>query len=425
LKTSILRHLPVLVYTPKSQKIAEGNQQDPTLTSLYFDSPNFSLYNGKIEKGSGTSSLRLRWYGQLKEKPDLILEKKTLTEGDDSDEVRFNIKDKYVMPFIKGEYKMEKAISKLREKGADEEEVENLEKSVADIQEFILESGLQPVLRACYTRTAFQIPGQDKVRISLDTNMTFVREDCLDPDRPCRDPEEWHRLDIDEQEQERQFSSVRKGEISKFPYALLEIKVRESGKKRHPEWIDEIMASHLVREAPRFSKFLHGIASLFEDYINSFPFWMSLMETDIRKDPEQAFEEEQEKKMKQAEDEMAIGSFLGSKPKSLPQFDTFGSPSRKSLKPEPSTSRNGEPHSFKATSIKQQDPAATEEDTEPEYLGASSRLLQIFPTFSTSKYAQAKRNKVQLPPGVKAPEFYLKDVGPVRVEPKVWLANQR
>lgn len=43
-----------------------------------------------------------------------------------------------------------------------------------------------------------------------------------------------------------------------------------------------------------------------------------------------------------------------------------------------------------------------------------------------SKYARAHREStVQLPPGVRRPEYWIKDAGPVRVEPKVWLANQR
>lgn len=36
-----------------------------------------------------------------------------------------------------------------------------------------------------------------------------------------------------------------------------------------------------------------------------------------------------------------------------------------------------------------------------------------------------RRGSVQLPPGVKDPGTLIKDMGPIRVEPKVWLANQR
>ncbi|KAI7693904.1 hypothetical protein KC322_g10563, partial [Hortaea werneckii] len=52
-------------------------------------------------------------------------------------------------------------------------------------------------------------------------------------------------------------------------------------------------------------------------------------------------------------------------------------------------------------------------------------LKNLFPGFSTSKYATAKRSKQALPPGVSKPEIWIKDQGPVKVEAKVWLANQR
>ncbi|KAK5239926.1 Phosphate metabolism transcription protein, partial [Cryomyces antarcticus] len=115
-KTVILRRLPVLVYNPQTSKIAEGGQRDPTITSIYFDNPNFSLYTDKVNNLSDASSLRLRWYGQLSQKPEIVFEKKTIKEGDASEEQRFQIKEKYIQPFIKGEYKMEKSVQKLQDR---------------------------------------------------------------------------------------------------------------------------------------------------------------------------------------------------------------------------------------------------------------------------------------------------------------------
>ena len=424
-KTYVSRHLPVLVYNPNTVKIADGSQSDPTITSLYFDDPKFSLYNSKVEKGSGTS-LRIRWYGQWTDKPDLVIEKKTLCEGDDSDEVRVNIKDKYVMPFIRGKYNMEKSIQKLQDrKGEDAQEAQDLRKSANEIQKFLQENDLQPILRANYTRTAFQIPGEDRVRVSVDTNLILIREDNLDGDRPCRDPEEWHRKDIDSAKMEFPFSNIRKGEISRCPYAVLEIKVREGLKRKMPEWVEELMSSHLVKETPRFSKFVHGVASLFEDRINTFPFWMSLMDTDIRRDPKQAFEEEQKKKAKQAEDEIAVGSLIGSMPKhSFKQ--AFGSPAGRTA--DSAATSSG--HKIISGGFEDSQSELNGNDRETaEESGSSSEtaagLRARFPAFSTSKYARAKRSRMQLPPGVKDPGVWIKDSGPVHVEPKVWLANQR
>lgn len=206
---------------------------------------------------------------------------------------------------------MEKNIRKLEERqGKDSEQAKTLKKNVEELQSFVRGKQLEPMLRASYTRTAFQIPGDDRIRISIDTDLAFIREDALDRQRPCRDPEEWHRTDIDTNELEYPFSTINKGEVVRFPHAVLEIKIKDSKATRNNSWLSDLMNSHLVREAPQFSKFVHGVAQLFEDYVNSFPFWLSELDTDIRRDPEVAFLQEQQKQAQKAEDEFAVGSFL-------------------------------------------------------------------------------------------------------------------
>ena len=399
----------------------EGGQPDPTITSLYFDSPQFALYSKKVEKAANASSLRLRWFGQLDDKPEIFFEKKTVEESGDSEDSRFPIKEKYIQPFIKGDYKMEKSLEKLRDReGTDGNGVAALQRSVEDIQQFIKDNELQPVLRANYTRTAFQIPGDERVRMSIDTDVAFIREDSLDEDRPCRDPEDWHRRDIDRLGIKYPFSEVRHGEIVRFPHALLEIKVKDGSSKKTNDWVSELMSSHLLKEEPRFSKFVHGVAQLFEDQVNSFPFWLSDLETDIRQDPEAAFQEEQEKKAKQVEDQAAVGSFLGSK--SVSSFKAaVGSPAGKAA-------TDFGQRNFRTGTEDVAEEADTDDETDQlteSAPGAFSGLFSLAP-FSNSKYARAHRQgPVQLPPGVREPGKLIKDMNPVRVEPKVWLANQR
>lgn len=439
----------MLVYNPQTSKIAEGNQRDPTITSIYFDNPRFTLYSDKVEHVPDASSLRLRWFGQVSEKPEIYFEKKTIKEGDASEELRFPIKEKYIQAFLRGEYHMEKSIDKIkRTMGENDSKAEELQKSAEAIQSFIKEKELQPVLRANYTRTAFQIPGDNRIRISLDTNLALIREDAIDVDRPCRDPEDWHRRDIDDAQMEYPFNGIRKGEINRFPFALLEIKIK--GHKEY-EWISDLMSSHLVKEAPRFSKFVHGVAQLFEDQVNTFPFWLSELETDIRRDPHVAFEEEQERKAKAAEDDFAVGSLFGK----------AASPFRASVSSPVGSPAAG--HSLSRSKGKSPSGKATAEDTRRASLAAATAqkpgtrpqddqdddssdvgledspsgeanttspagVRSLFPSFSYSKYAQRHRNRAaaaNLPPGVRDPGQWIKDQGPVRVEAKVWLANQR
>ncbi|KAL8917899.1 MAG: hypothetical protein Q9208_007676 [Pyrenodesmia sp. 3 TL-2023] len=422
-KTYILRRLPVLVYNPQTSKVVEGGQYDPRITSLYFDNPEFTLYTDKVSKTTGASSVRLRWFGHLDTNPEVHLEKKTSEESGDSDEIRFPIKTKYVQDFITGHYKMEKSLDKLKDRqGTDSDAAKRLQGNVEAIQNFIKAHKLQPMLRANYTRTAFQIPGDDRVRISLDTDVAFLREDCLDQDRPCRDPSDWHRSDVDANHMDFPFPNIRRGEISRFPYALLEIKVKDCARKKTNEWVGDLTSSHLVKEAPRFSKFVHGVAQLFEDYVNSFPFWLSDLETDIRRDPETAFQEEQEKKAKHAEEEQAVGSYMGSR-NSRSFTAAVGSPVTQAVEV-----RRGPPFR-RDESQREEMPGSDDDEVEAQapIVGTSQGLRFFLPSFSGSKYGRSSRpgGTARLPPGVQEPGRLMKDTGPVQVEPKVWLANQR
>jgi SPX domain protein involved in polyphosphate accumulation/uncharacterized membrane protein YidH (DUF202 family) len=441
-KTYLLRRLPVLVYNPQSVKVVDSSQRDPTITSIYFDNNNFDLYQGKVEKGTAGASLRIRWTGQLNDEPEVVLEKKFVDEATDSSDIRIQLKPKYLLPFLKGEYKMEKQITRLEEMlGADHEEVTAFKANVGEIQSFIREKNLEPVLRASYTRTAFQIPGDDRIRVSLDTDLAFIREDALDPDRPCRDPDDWHRSDIDQQRMEYPFSAIKKGEISRFPHAVLEIKVKESKYTKNNTWLNDLMNSHLVKEEKRFSKFVHGVAELFEDYVNSFPFWLSDLETDIRRDPVTAYQEEQQREAKKAEDEMAVGSFIAGSKLSASKGKAASSPSKFPERKLSGVLSQSVQSQTKPMASSQLDTTAEERDDdetgvqapdEVEVRDSSQGGIRSFlPGFSNSRYARRHRQgkgaweNAPLPAGVKEPSFWIKDQGDLKVEAKVWLANQR
>ncbi|KAL2021581.1 hypothetical protein VTK56DRAFT_7080 [Thermocarpiscus australiensis] len=451
-KTYILRRLPALVYSEQSAKELDPGQ-DPTITSLYFDNAKFQLYSNKVEREGEASSLRLRWYGQLSSRPDVFLEQKILHDNGSSEERRVAIKEKYIKPFLDGEYKMEKSVQKMERKGHKAEDVEEFRSTADAIQEFIRENKLEPVVRANYVRTAFQKPGDDRVRISIDTDVAFIREDTLDRDRPCRDPKDWHRTDIDNSNMTYPFSNINQSEVSRFPYAVLEIKLKEdSNRSKRPSWIQDLMGSHLVHPCPRFSKFVHGTASLFEDYVNRLPFWLSDLDTDIRKDPQVAFEEEEKRRASRAENEQVVGSFLGAKLGSYKP--SRGSPVAKSYlaerlaadtaaatrSPQSGTAATAGPSAERPTPTTATG-GVSDEAGEPRETSWREGFLNygtlssVFPGFSLTKYARAKRSReaaassspgsALLPPGVVEPTEWLKNAGPLQIEPKVWLANER
>lgn len=429
-KTLILRHLPALVYSDQTSKDLDANES-PAVTSLYFDNKKFELYTEKVDRQSEASSLRLRWYGQLSTRPDLFVEYKVADAGGNSQESKFTIKDKYVKPFLDGQYSMDKNIAKMERQGQSEQQIDSYKSAVNKIQTFQQDKKLMPLLRANYVRTAFQKPADDRVRISIDTNLAFIREDTLDGARPCRDPNDWHRADIDNVNMTYPFKNINQSEVSKFPYAILEIKLKEEGNRKRPAWIEDLMASHLVHATPRFSKFVHGVASLFEDYVNNLPFWLSDLEKDIRKDPRVAFEEEEHRRVQRADDAMAVGSLIGTLPSSYKAAQS--SPVSKSYLAD-RMAADSSAHLSRALTGRSSVGGAGEENGESsgqaeENQNGYGTLSSVFPGLSLSKYAKAKRaqgsQQVQLPEGVVEPREWIKNMGEIKVEPKVWLANER
>jgi SPX domain protein involved in polyphosphate accumulation len=105
------------------------------------------------------------------------------------------------------------------------------------------------VMRTFYNRTAFQLPGDARVRISLDTELTMVRED--DWDNRTRAGTNWRRTDIGVTDWP--FGNLEAGvEKVNFPYGVLEVKLQTQLGQEPPAWVRELVNSHLVEAVPKF-----------------------------------------------------------------------------------------------------------------------------------------------------------------------------
>lgn len=211
----------------------------------------------------------------------IFVERKTHREdwtGEKSVKARFSLKEKHVNAFLAGRKTVEDVFNKMRREGKkSEEEISNLEQLAREIQYRVITRRLQPVTRSFYHRTAFQLPGDARVRISLDTELTMVREDNIGRRRAG---DNWRRMDIGV---DYPFSQLPPEDVERFPYAVLEVKLQTQAGQEPPQWIRDLTGSHLVEAVPKYSKFIHGTASLFPDSINLIPFWMPQMDVDIRK----------------------------------------------------------------------------------------------------------------------------------------------
>lgn len=268
-KCIILKYLPVLVFPNEFGTI------DQAISSVYFDNDEMDLYRGRLEKNEGAEAIRLRWYGSP-EPAEVFVERKTHREdwtGEVSCKERFTVKAKHVNEYLAGKYSADEIKAKALKEGISEEKAEKTRILAEEVQNSVLAKKLKPTLRTFYNRTAFQLPADASVRISLDTELTMIKEDV-----PTN--RNWKRNDFDKK---HPFSDLNEDEVVHFPYAILEVKLQTQYGSTSPSWVENLVKSHLVEEVPKFSKYIHGCSILYEDRINLFPFWLPQMDIDIRK----------------------------------------------------------------------------------------------------------------------------------------------
>ncbi|KAJ3102753.1 vacuolar transporter chaperone [Phlyctochytrium planicorne] len=276
-KCIILKYLPVLIVNGKG-----GNDPSPAVSSVYLDNESFDLYTSRLERKDGGEAIRLRWYGNM-DQNEIFVERKTHRDelsSETSVKSRFSIKEKYVNDFVHGSFGVDRLVAKIRERGSrTEREIEDLTQLATQIQQRIKEKNLKPVIRTFYNRTAFQLPGDSRVRISLDTDLTFIREDN---EGRVRSGQNWRRTDCGVTSP---FNYLPSEDVHSFPFAVLEVKIETTEGASVPTWVDQLLNGHLVEEVPKFSKFIHGVATLLDGRVSLLPFWLTQMERNILSPP--------------------------------------------------------------------------------------------------------------------------------------------
>ena len=261
IKHIVLQHLPVFQHQLDT---LEGDSQ--LTNSVYFDNAQMELYHGRLDKTPEAIAVRLRWYAT--ELPDLVfVERKTHRDswtGDISVKERFTIKESQVLPFLKGEYTVEDKVAEMREKKKSEKDIANVRRLFTEIYNQIDSKQLRPTMRTQYMRVAYQIPFDATVRISLDTNLTMIAENPkVGPD--CATEGRWYR---------NPNVVVPPTEYTNFPHGVLEVKLSLKEGQSTPQWVQDLIDSGLVTEVHKFSKYLHGCATLLSSDVQAVPYWV-------------------------------------------------------------------------------------------------------------------------------------------------------
>jgi uncharacterized membrane protein YidH (DUF202 family) len=120
----------------------------------------------------------------------------------------------------------------------------------------------------------FQIPFDNSIQVTLDVNISMLLE------RPDKLKIEKYNLDsnIDNSSQ-----------INKFPHGLLDVKLELLQGEENIFWLKELIDSGKLIEIHKFSKFVHGCASLLPNEVRTLPYWIndeSLKSSDEKKNKE-------------------------------------------------------------------------------------------------------------------------------------------
>jgi len=185
-KLEIAKHVPILVFGQtqgiNKQKFVDGKLKIDTsdgaaIFSVYFDNDECNQYHNRLFKEEGATLIRIRWYGTFGK--SVFVEQKTHHEqwvDQPSVKERFQLDSDLVKAYLEGTFKYEELIPRLKKKGTPETQIASNWALANEVQHNVLSKKLHPVIRTVYLRTAFQLTSSNQVRISLDTELQFIKE---------------------------------------------------------------------------------------------------------------------------------------------------------------------------------------------------------------------------------------------------------
>lgn len=247
---AVSQHLPV--YRPG--RVAE--EKDSELRNLlYFDNVAMEMYHSRLQWVHGSVMLRLSWQGS--DKPNVVnLEKITQIQSftnNYSVKESTEIDETAVLSLVSGTWTAPPAVAK----SIDDVKVRLMNEAT----QIIRSKQLHPKLLVQFLQTQFQAPFDHSISILLETNLCMVSEVT----KETRSRTAWSR-DINKH--------VCADEITRFPHAVMEVKMSSVEHKSLPDWLKELVRLQVVKPVNRFSKFCHGSAVLFPMDVRTAPYWI-------------------------------------------------------------------------------------------------------------------------------------------------------
>lgn len=328
-KYAVVQHLPVQL-----QSTNMGESDSVLINSLYLDNHTLELYHSRLEKQSGSVTLRLRWNGtgipkevsiereiqRERESSDISYSNKTgsndLSDRFYSIRQKILVKEDKISSLLNGTINIEKDAEQLRKEEISEaikiatgnstvkienpsinieeidEKVREWKHLLGEITQTITSKQLVPTIRTQFMRTQFMIPKvlnennnnsftatNPHISITLDTQLCMINERNYTeaPSNGSISANSKHKWLRDPTK------PIPNNEIIRFPHAILEIKtmfvtssnVNESIK--YPDWLNTLLKSGKLLEVHKFSGYLHGCSVLLREDVRKVPYWIDEM----------------------------------------------------------------------------------------------------------------------------------------------------
>jgi SPX domain protein involved in polyphosphate accumulation len=229
-----------------------------------------------MQKEEGATLIRVRWYGNSDPTREVYVERKLHHESwvqEKSAKSRFPLPADRVLSFFhdpKGKGKAASAAPEADDRASaarsskppkplTAEELQLME----EVRGFVAEHPIRPMVATKYLRAAFQLPDDNSVRVSLDTDLSMIRERVAWG-------QEWYVSD----------DRLLDSDVHRFPYAVLEIKL-QGGEASRPPWVSALLDSELLIPVEKFSKFGHGCAVLYNNQVPLLPYWFQGREAEF------------------------------------------------------------------------------------------------------------------------------------------------
>lgn len=280
---SSVQDLPLLVYGKKGGRILNQKEVRSTdsslansalwtsfvtsISSVYFDSKDMSMYSERLKRSEGAQLFRIRWYGSKpRGEKNVFLELKTHHEkwiGDKSVKERCAIQEKDVSQLLdldNGIWDEARAYALVQKANSteDEKSIRKLAKLLLKMRATIVKFELTACVRTKYTRVALQSSSSNSCRLTFDRDLMVINERGAGPSSS----KSWCLEDHD---------TLSQLDIVKVPYNVYEVKI--AGEDGKANFVAELEDSQAIVEAKKFSKFLSGASIFNADLVATLPWW--------------------------------------------------------------------------------------------------------------------------------------------------------